>query len=71
VHNDLSGEDVIAMVRLLLNLLPLDDDPFDAVQFMLPSTPSILLDVESLSSHTRDLIYDSIEMVMKSWPTKL
>jgi len=71
VHHDLSGEDVIAMIRLLLNLLPLDDDPFDAVQLMLPSTPAILLDIESLSSHSCVLIYDSIEMVMKSWPTKL
>jgi hypothetical protein len=68
VHPNLSGSDVISMLRNLFNLLLLDVEPFQRLQVMLPTTPSILLKMSSLDSTTRDHLYDSVETVMKNWP---
>ena len=67
-HADLTSVEVLAMVRTLFNFLVLDIEPFECIQVTLPTTPSILLDMESLNSSTRDLLYDSVEMVLNSWP---
>ena len=69
VHNNLNGDQVLQMLRTLFNLLVLDTEPFSAVQVFLPSTPTVMLDVESLTSSTRDLMYDSVDLVLKSWPS--
>jgi hypothetical protein len=68
VHKDLTEVEVMAMLRTLFNFLVLDNEPFDCIQVTLPTTPSILLDTESLTSSTRDMLYDSVEMVFNSWP---
>lgn len=68
VHKNLSGSDVITMLRNLFNLLLLDVEPFQRLQVMLPTTPSIMLKMSSLTSTTRDHLYDSVETVMKNWP---
>jgi hypothetical protein len=52
----------------LFNLLHLDDEPFYGLQVVLPSTPSVMLKMEDLNSRTRDLLYESVENVMESWP---
>jgi len=67
-HSGLSASQVMALLRNLLNLLLLDSEPFYGLQVVLPSTPSIMLKMNNLNSTTRDLIYDSVENVMDSWP---
>lgn len=49
-------------------LLQLDNLPFVNVQVTLPGLPSIMVAPEDLDSQTRDLIYDSVEMIMENWP---
>ena len=67
-HSGLDVSQVMALLSNLLNLLLLDAEPFYGLQVVLPSTPSIMLKMKDLSSTTRDLIYDSVENVMDSWP---
>ena len=67
-HSGLDVSQVMALLSNLLNLLLLDAEPFYGLQVILPSTPSVLLKMKDLTSTTRDLIYDSVENVMDSWP---
>ena len=59
---------VISFLSMTLRMLSVDDEPFESVQFTLPSMPTILVSPENLTSQTRDLIYDSIEATMNYWP---
>jgi hypothetical protein len=68
VQEGLTSEEVINQIGLLLNLLRADDEPFTAVQVFLPNMPTVLFNVSSLCSSTRDLLYDSVEAVLDSWP---
>jgi hypothetical protein len=67
-HSGLSGSQVKNLLSNLFNLLHLDDEPFYGLQVVLPSTPSVMLKMEDLNSRTRDLLYESVENVMESWP---
>jgi hypothetical protein len=67
-HSGLSVSQVKDLLSNLLNLLRLDAEPFYGLQVSLPSTPSVMLKVGDLNSKTRDLIYESVENVMDSWP---
>ena len=69
-HTDLSANEVISMLSNLLKLLALDDMPYQCIQVTLPTTPTVLVKISDLCSSTRDLIYDSVEMVLNSWPTR-
>ena len=51
-----------------LRLITLDSDPFESVQVIAPAAPSVLLPTFQIGSQTRDLIYDTLESVMDSWP---
>lgn len=64
-----SQESVIRHVRLMLNLLKEDDDPFSSVQVCFPNYPICLFELSNLSSHKRDLIYDCLDSTMGAWPT--
>lgn len=68
VQENLTSDDVMNQVRLLFNLLCVDDEPFTALQVFLPNMPTVLVNVNSLTSTTRDLLYDSIESVLDTWP---
>jgi hypothetical protein len=59
---------VINFLSLTLRLITVDEQPFESVQFTLPSMPAILVSPHNLSSQTRDLIYDSVEATMDFWP---
>jgi hypothetical protein len=67
-HSGLSVCQVKNLLRNLLNLLHLDDEPFYALQVVLPSTPSVMLKTSDLTSRTRDLLYEAVDNVMESWP---
>ena len=67
-HSGLSRSQVKNLLSNLLNLLFLDDEPFFGLQVVLPSTPSVMLKIDDLNSRTRDLLYESVENVMESWP---
>ena len=64
-----SDRDVLNHVRLMLNLLKEDDDPFSSVQVCFPNYPTCLFELSTLNSSKRDLIYDCLESTMNSWPT--
>ena len=67
-HSGLSRSQVKNLLSTLLNLLFLDDEPFYALQVILPSTPSVMLKMDDLNSRTRDLLYEAVDNVMESWP---
>lgn len=58
----------IDSLRKTLRFLTIDDEPFQYLQVSIPSMPTILVKPENLTSQTRDLIYDSVEMTMDNWP---
>jgi hypothetical protein len=70
LQEGLTSEEVMNQVGIMLNLLRADDEPFTAVQVFLPNMPTVLFKVSSLCSSTRDLLYDSLEAVLDSWPVK-
>lgn len=59
---------VISFLSMTLRMLSVDEEPFETIQFTLPSMPTILISPENLTSQTRDLIYDSVEATMNYWP---
>jgi len=59
---------VVSFLRMTLRMLTVDEEPFESVQFTLPSMPTILVSPKNLTSQTRDLIYDSVEATMNYWP---
>jgi hypothetical protein len=69
--SSLTRVEVINFLRLTLRMLTVDEEPFQSVQFTLPSMPAIMVSPKNLSSQTRDLIYDSVEATMDSWPVTL
>lgn len=67
--NNLTQTQVTKFLSNMFRLLTVDDEPFETIQVILPGLPSIMVSPENLTSQTRDLIYDSVEMTMGSWPT--
>jgi hypothetical protein len=59
---------VIRHMKLFLRMLTVDEEPFKSIQFSLPCLPTIVVTPKNLTSQTRDLIYDSMEMTMENWP---
>lgn len=51
----------------LLNLLTLDDDPFQSVQFMIPSYPSILFNVSHIQAKM-NTIFEWLGNTCTNWP---
>ena len=47
-----------------------DDRPYSGIQVMLPGAPSNLFHAR-MDSATRDLIYDGVELTMRSWPKRV
>jgi len=64
----ITSDVVIRHMKLFLRMLTLDEEPFKAVQFSLPCLPTIVVTPKNLTSQTRDLIYDSMELTMENWP---
>jgi hypothetical protein len=69
--NNMSGTEVMKYLSNTLRLLTLDKDPFDKLQLIMPNSPSVMLNIDDLTSQTRDLIYDSVEVMMDNWPVKV
>jgi len=65
----LDGDQVLTMLRTTFKLLTLDSQPFHSLQVMLPTTPTVLIPIDELNSSARDVLYDSVEVLMDSWPT--
>jgi len=65
---DLTQAQVQTFLSNTFRLLSVDNQPFHNLQVTLPGLPSIMVAPEDLDSQTRDLIYDSVEMVMENWP---
>jgi len=59
---------VVSFLSMTLRMLTVDEEPFESVQFTLPSMPTILVSPKNLTSQTRELIYDSVEATMNYWP---
>jgi hypothetical protein len=54
-------------IRNILNSLRYDTDPFERVQVLLPSAPSVFYHVSDLdNTEVRDLIYDMIDDALDS-----
>jgi hypothetical protein len=51
----------------LLNLLTLDDDPFQSVQFMIPSYPSILFNVSHIQAKMNTIL-EWLGNTCTNWP---
>lgn len=68
---DLSGDDVIKHLSISLRLMTYDSDPYDCVQIMAPGVPTVMIKTSDMSSSTRELIYDTVEITMKNWPVLL
>ncbi len=51
----------------LLNLLTLDDDPFQSVQFMIPTYPSVLFHVTHIHAKM-NMILEWLGNICNSWP---
>jgi len=64
----LDHDGVMKYLSNFLRLLSVDEQPFESVQFSFPTLPTVVVKPENLTSQTRDLVYDSAEMVMESWP---
>ena len=65
---NLTASQVQTFLSNTFRLLQVDNQPFHNLQVTLPGLPSIMVAPEDLDSQTRDLIYDSVEMVMENWP---
>lgn len=61
---------VMSFLSMSLRMLTIDEEPFESVQFTLPSMPTIMVSPKNLTSQTRDLIYDSVEATMDYWPVR-
>lgn len=64
----LDYDGVLEYLSNFLRLVSVDELPFKSVQFSLPALPTVVVKPGNLTSQTRDLVYDSVEMVLKSWP---
>ena len=58
---ELTSDGLLVYIDSLLDLLYYDEDPFEAIQFDIPSLPSILV-----KSHNLDLVKDRIVSYVKS-----
>ena len=61
---------VVKFLSMSLRMLTVDEEPFESVQFTLPSMPTIMVSPKNLTSQTRDLIYDGVEATMNYWPVR-
>jgi hypothetical protein len=71
VNSGLTGTKVVESMRKILRMLTLDEKPFEYIQVSIPCMPTILIKPQNLTSQTRDLIYDSMEMTMDDWPVRV
>jgi hypothetical protein len=67
-----SHNGVLDYVSSMLKLLALDKEPFSHIQYQPPSGPSIIaLPCQMNIYDNRQAIYDSMEVIMHSWPTSV
>jgi len=71
ITNGLTRSKVISSMSMMLRMLTIDEKPFQYLQVSLPSMPTILIKPRDLTSQTRDLIYDSMEMTFDDWPVSV
>lgn len=71
VNSGLTGTKVVESMRKILRMLTLDEKPFEYIQVSIPCMPTILVKPQNLTSQTRNLIYDSMEMTMDDWPVRV
>ena len=67
-HSGLNASQVMGLLSNMFNLLNIDAEPYYGLQVLLPTSPSVMLRAKDLTSSTRDMLYDSVENVMDSWP---
>lgn len=53
--------------------LPLDEDPFESVQFTLPAYPSLMISVKNLNLDDAfmDTMWDMLKSVVDGWPVSV
>lgn len=66
---ELSQDEVIEYFSTMFRMLKEDADPFDSVQVLFPSMPSVLLSLDTFDSYTRNLVYDGLTFTMNHWPS--
>jgi hypothetical protein len=66
---DVDRNGVLNFISITLRFMTIDEEPFKSIQLTLPSIPTILISPHNLTSQTRELIYDSLDMTMDNWPT--
>jgi hypothetical protein len=67
---DDSWDNVVAYLKRILAVLPVDSDPFYSVQFTLPAYPSLMVKVEDLPYEEEFLrtTFRMMKSVVNGWP---
>ena len=58
---------LIAYIYRVIQLLTLDDDPFQSVQFFVPGYPTFLIGADKVKNHT-GYILEMISSTLMNWP---
>ena len=67
---NLTRQQLLRYLSVHLRSLVIDDDPYKSVQILPPNAPSVLYNLTRVDrAAVRDLIYDSLEVSMDTWPT--
>jgi hypothetical protein len=66
----LHGGSLRGYIESLIDLLAVDEQPFEKVQFDFPGMPSILTTPANLSS-IRDILIKATNVAQQSWPTEV
>lgn len=66
----LSKSDVFAYLSTVFRSLWSDAEPYSGIQALYPGAPSSLFHAR-MDSATRTLIYENIELTMRSWPKRV
>ncbi len=64
---NMTAQEVHMYFSEIFRMASVDADPYQSIQLDFPARPQVLLPY-NIDSYTRDLVYDSIESVMKNWP---
>ena len=59
---------LVSYIYRTIQLLTLDEDPFQSVQFFVPGYPTLLLGVDKLKENTGNIL-EMISFTMLNWPT--
>lgn len=69
ITTGLSHQGVMALLRVTLQALVIDVDPYAYLQVFTPNMPTYMVDIDTMNKRTRSIIIDSVDMAMSRWAT--